>query len=267
MENLQITGVLSAIGYTLYLLTTLYIVNLIANKRLPFSFYKAIDVNNLALAFRRIGMYLGLTIAISSVLGDSIEKMLIDTTMIIIFLFISLYLANYVLLPNVHNDEEIGKKNIAVGLVEFGLFIGTGIIAYASFIDNGGPWYSSLIYFALGQVILISITYFINHKDKIEKGNIAAGIYEASIIIAYSIILKAAIMGPFVSWEKDLTSFGLSLIVGSIMLLLFANKIIDHLFLPTSTIDKEIDLKNYSALLIVGSLKISVAIAIGTVVI
>lgn len=267
MENLNIIGVLNSVGYTVYLLATLYIVNLLANKRLFFNAYAAIEQNNIALSLRRAGMYLGLTIAISAVLGDTIQTMLIDTTAIIVFLFISLYLAQYVLLPKVHNDEEISKNNIAVGLVEFGLFIATGIIAYASFIGNGGPWYGAIVYFVLGQSVLIGITYFINYKDEIGSGNIAAGIYEASILIAYSIILKAAIMGPFVSWTKDLTSFGISLILGSIMLMLFANKAIDHLFLPTSSIDEEIHRKNYAALLLVGSLKISVAIAIGTVVI
>jgi uncharacterized membrane protein YjfL (UPF0719 family) len=259
--------ILQSFGNAAYLVGVLYIVNLIANKRVHFNVTEHIEVkNNFALALRRAGLYIGISIGLLAVIGESYDVIVFDTLLIIGFFFLSLILIDKILLSNINNDEEIEKGNISVGITEFGLFIATGIITYASF-NGEGPWYSSIVYFILGQIILFGIFYLVSHKDEIAKNNKASSIYAASILIAYSLILKAAIMGPFISWYTDLTAFAISAVSGVIMLLLLANKVIDKLFLPTSSIKKEIEEENYAALTLIGSLKIAIAIIVSSSVI
>jgi uncharacterized membrane protein YjfL (UPF0719 family) len=177
-------------------------------------------------------------------------------------------------LPHVDNDDEVlNGQNLAVGITEFGSYFATGLIAYGSMSGEGGPWWSPIPYFFLGQaVLLVSARLYgrfvvASIHAEVKKGNAAAGILIAGMLIAYGFILSASISGPFMGWIVDLESFGVSAIVGMILVLAL-QRVVDKLFLPTSDICTEVCRdRNVAAVLMVSGIRIVLMIVISHAVI
>lgn len=226
----------------------------------------AINNGNSAVAIRRAGMYLGLMIGALGTLSSSIQVQIMDQGLLILFMGLVYLISDKVVFSNINNTKEISKGNKSLAIAEAGLFIGTGIIAYASFAGNG-IWYSSIVFFALGQVMLLLMTlvYETLYKEikiNVEQGKITSGIMLGSLMIAFSLILKSAIIGDFVSWEQDLISFFNMSVVGLIMLVLFANILIDKVFLPNLTIKESLEKDNIAPIILISSIKIGIALLI-----
>ena len=166
----------------------------------------AIASGNLAVGLRHSGAQLGLAIALMGVMSGSTAADLIDDVMVtvaygglaMLFMLVSLLVCDKLILPGICNTEALRERNVAVGAVEFGLLTGTGIIAYASLV---GGALSSLIWFAVGQILLVVLVLAYEHLahrefnilQAVAQGQAASGLYVGSKIIAYSLILKAAI--------------------------------------------------------------------------
>jgi len=239
------------------------------------------SAKNMAVSFRRAGLYLAIGIGMFAAAGadsarasflDNLLLQAIDGILIMIFLFCAMYINDKFILKNINNDEALQNNNIAVGLVEFGAYIATGLIAYGSFADSG-PWYSSIVFFVLGQTVLVVMvliyeyTSSIKVVEEIKKGNIAAGLMVAGILVAYSLILKASIIGPFSGWSEDLLAFVLSALSGILLLLIIANKAIENIFLPNTNLHKEIVVdQDIPPIIVVVAVKITLALVIGAVV-
>lgn len=227
--------------------------------------------DNLAVALRRLGLYGGVAIAMLFTIGSDVVVQLIDGATIVAFMVIALLISEKIVFPSVDNTLALRDKNVALGFAEGGLFIATGIIAMGS-MSGEGPWVSTIVFFALGQVVLLVAVKILEKihsgllKD-IVAGNTAAGIMLGGLTIAYALILKGAISGPFTGWEYDIGMFFLSTILGGILLFVFANTAIDKLFLPGTSIKKEIQEKNVAAISVVVTLKIAIAFIIGGAVI
>tara|TARA_R110001583_G_scaffold66080_1_gene190375 strand:- start:3177 stop:4103 length:927 start_codon:yes stop_codon:yes gene_type:complete len=186
-----------------------YLLNFRANK--VYSAEAELSGGNVAVGLRRSGAQLGLAIALLGALsGSSAETLVTDLlltagygALAIGFILSTLYIADRAVLPGVRNLEELKNNNIAVGIVEFGMLIATGVIAYASILGEQGGVLSSVIHFAAGQAILILLTLVfekvVTRKvafiPAIAAGEIASGIYLSGKLIAYSLILKSAIIG------------------------------------------------------------------------
>lgn len=271
MEN--ILELINITGIALVTIVILFIATIYANKRVS-SIYDAndelVEKNNTALAFRRMGMLLGISLALSGILVDmhsdldSILNTLRDIVLGSMFIFATFKLADKILINDADNDQEIKNQNISVGVIEFGLMVSTGLIALGSF-KGEGIWYSSIIYFTLGQIILLLLikgySKYIIKVDSLSN-NIAIATLVSSVMIALSLILMASIMGDFTNWTDDLISFAKWTLIGIVTLIFFSNKVIDKMFLPTSSIEQEILDHNYSAMAMVGALKIGLAIVI-----
>ncbi len=273
-----------SIIYALIVFLFIFVAKKIADKKVS-ALYNAdheIEVSrNMAVAFRRAGLYLAIGIAMFAAVGSDngastfVEDLLIqalDGVLIMVFLFVAMLINDKFILRNINNDEAVKENNIAVGLVEFGAYIATGLIAYGSFSDVG-PWYSSIVFFILGQAVLIGMVLIYEYStkfnvlDEIKKGNISAGLMVSGILIAYSLILKASIIGPFSGWYEDITAFGVSAISGILLLLIIANKAIENLFLPGTDLHKEIVIdQDIPPIIVVVSVKITLALIIGAVV-
>ncbi len=230
--------------------------------------YDHIENNNIALGIRRGSMYLGLMIGAMGTLNSAISEQLLDQFLLLCFMFAAFLISNKILFKNVENTQEIIKGNKAIAIGEAGLFLATGIIAYASFSGNG-PWYSSIVFFILGQAVLLLAAKAYDYiykdlKEKIQRRSVASAIMLASLLISFSLILKSSIIGDFTSWESDLISFLKMSIFGFILLVLFANVIIDKLFLPDLTIKEALDKEITAAIILISGLKIGIAIIINT---
>lgn len=208
---------------------------------------------NLAVGFRRSGAQLGLAIAMVGVLSGSnhtnITQDFINTgtygLLAIVFMMVALLVTDKAVLPNVNNTEQLKKGNLAIGLVEFGTLIMTGIIAYASIKGDDGGIMTSVIYFIVGQitVVLLVLVYEkilarkLNPIEAIMNNNLSAGIYISGKIIAYGLILQSAIVSQGsdlqMSLMDQMIEFFTAALVGMVMLYIF--EILIDYFIVTST--------------------------------
>jgi len=240
------------------------------------------EKNNQAVAYRRAGLYLGTAIGMFGALLGGASKgfvvdvgvLILDGIMITVFMLIVRRVNDWFVVHGIDNNDAIKNHNTAVGLVEAGGYIATGIIAYASVVGTGGPWWSSVVYFGLGQaVLLFSVVLYEqitpwNVVQDVRENNVSAGLMLAGIMIAISFVLRGAIAGPFGGWMNDLTGFAISTAVGLTMVLVLFNKFIDRVFLPGTDIRTEIERdENVAAITVVVAVKIALAIIIGAVVI
>lgn len=215
---------------------------------------------NMAVGLRRSGAQLGLAIAMIGVMsGNSSPNIVDDLTNTVVygfvamaFMLVSLFITDKALLPKVNNTAELKKGNVAIGMVEFGTSVMTGILAYASIKGDDGGILSSVVYFAAGQITMILLVLLyekvlarkINPVACVQQGNLSAGIYLAGKIIAYGLILQSAIIGNgvAVSAEASAIEFIAAAVAGMIMLYIF--ELLIDLVIITSTKVSDIIVKD-----------------------
>lgn len=215
---------------------------------------------NMAVGLRRSGAQLGLAIAMIGVMsGNSSPDIINDLTNTVVygfvamaFMLVSLFITDKTLLPKVNNTAELKKGNVAIGMVEFGTSVMTGILAYASIKGDDGGILSSVVYFAAGQITMILLVLLyekvlarkINPVACVQQGNLSAGIYLAGKIIAYGLILQSAIIGNGValSVEAAAIEFIAAAVAGMIMLYVF--ELLIDLVIITSTKVSDIIVKD-----------------------
>ncbi|MFK5894023.1 MAG: DUF350 domain-containing protein [Pseudomonadota bacterium] len=238
------------------------------------------EENNLALAMRRAGLYLAITLGMfGAIVGPSqglladIKILMIDGALITLFIFIAQQVNDKLILPGVKNIHALKEQNLAVGFTEFGSYIATGIIAMACFTGEGGGFVSSIVFFIIGQLVLIISTQVYekstswNVKENICNANTSAGLMLGGIMIAISIAIYGSISGDFNNWQSDLINFAVSASI-AITLLIIASKLIDILFLTGTNVATEIERdKNSAAIAIVVAIKIAAALMINAAVI
>ena len=235
---------------------------------------------NMAVGLRRSGAQLGLAIAMIGVMsGSSSPDVINDLLNTLVyglvamgFMMLSLFVTDKALLPSVNNTAELKKGNVAIGLVEFGTLVMTGILAYASIKGDDGGILSSIIYFTAGQITLILLVLLyekvlakkINPVACALKGNLSAGVYLCGKIIAYGLILQSAIAGNGVALSPTdaVIEFVVAAAAGMIMLYIF--ELLIDLVIITSTKVSEIIIKDQLVAAVQLSLaKIGMALILG----
>ena len=233
---------------------------------------------NLAVSLRRGGLYLGISIGLLGALSgggtgfvaDLIE-MGIEGAVVVLFLFIAQRVSDAVVIHGIRNDEAVRDGNVAVGLVELGISVATGLIAFGSFAGEGGGVVSAIVFFVLGQLALLGMTAAYERVtpyrivDGVRNGNVAAGLMLGGMLLAFGFILNSSLQGPFVGWVPDLIGFGSSAVMGIVLLLLFQWPV-DRLFLPGTTLQQEIETApNPAAVAVAVAVKIALALVISAV--
>ena len=248
-------------------------------------FYKAdqeIADGNLAVGFRRSGAQLGLAIAMIGVMSGqsniNIVNDLITTAsyglLAVAFMLVSLLVTDKAVLPSANNTEQLKEGNLAIGLVEFGTLVMTGIISFASIKGDDGGVISSLIYFVAGQitVVLLVIAYEkvlarkINLVQSILENNLSAGIYLSGKIIAYGLILQSAIVSEtnleVNSVYAQLLEFFTAAFAGMIMLYIF-ELLIERFIVTATNIPEMVKKDQRVAALQLSLAKIGMALILG----
>ncbi len=235
---------------------------------------------NLAVGLRRAGLYLGVAIGMYGSVSSGIshgfwndaQALARDGVLIVIFTMISRIVNDKVIIPGIDNNTAIKDKNVAVGLTEAGGYIATGLVMYGAASGEGGPWWSTIVWFALGQVALLMMIRIYEWKtpyevvNEIQEGNVSAGLMLGGMMVAMGFILKGAIAGPSSGWIPDLEAFGISTINSVVLLVFLINNLVDRFFLPGTEIQTEIGDQNIAAISVVISVKIAMAIFISAVV-
>ena len=158
--------ILYAFVYMAFMLSLKYALNFMSAKH--YNADEELAGGNLAAGLRRTGAQLGLAIAFMGLLSGpsntSIVQDFITTgiygALAVCFMLSSLVFTDRLVIPGVNNTQAIKGNNIAVGIVEFGMLVGTGIIANSSIVGEGGGMVSSLCYFLAGQITLVALVLF-----------------------------------------------------------------------------------------------------------
>jgi uncharacterized membrane protein YjfL (UPF0719 family) len=205
--------------------------------------------------------------------GADVVEMLYEGAAVVAFLFLAQFVTDVVVIHGIKNSEALRDGNVAVGLVEMGISVATGLIAFGSFAGEGGGIQSALVFFALGQLALIAMAVAYERVTPykvvqgVREGNVAAGLMLGGMLVAYGFILNSSLMGPFTAWVPDLISFGVSTAMGLVLLLLLQWPI-DRLFLPGKSFRDAIETdRNAAAIAVAVAVKIALALVISAVLI
>ncbi len=233
------------------------------------------EESNLAVALRRSGLYLGIALGMSGVLIGPSKGLMLDIMAqlkygaMVSLLFVGARIFNdLVILRSMGNTKEIKEGNVAVGLVEFGAYVATGLIAMASMIGESGGPLTALAFFVIGQLILwlVVVAYESwtpwNVIEEVKKGNPACGLLIGSLMIAVSIALFNAVSMEFRDWTTTFLSFSVHA-VAAVAIMLVLSVSVDRIFFTGTNIETEVVRdQNVAAILVVTSIKIVGALMI-----
>lgn len=276
MQNYFSSGS-NAIVFSLIGLAVMWLAKIFDDKRTPFDEDQLIvKQKNLAIALRKSGIFLGLAIGLYGVISGPGKGLFADSMTVfwesgflLTALFAAYLINEHIILSGINNDKAVEENNIAVGLVELGSYVGTGMIINGAFAGEGGGILAAIVFFTLGQIALLlahfchKITTLGPYFKEIEtKGNVTAAISSMASLIAISIILRASIVGPFTGWENDIKSFVFSFFMG-VAILEILGTFVNNAFLPRTS--KEICADNNpAAMTILASVKIATALIIAS---
>ena len=211
--------------------------------------HELVEHDNFAFSVAYVGYFIGLLLSIgSAILGES-NGLWIDLMDIAVYGVLAILLLNFsiiindkIILNTFHvKTEIIEQKNVGTGVVEGAMAVSTGLIILGAIhgegFGAGGPIVTALLYWILGQVILLItakvynlITPYDVHEH-IEKGNIAVGIGFAGALIAIANLIRFALMHDFESWEITLQSVAVDVGIG-LLFLPIVRLLADKILLP-----------------------------------
>ena len=136
-------------------------------------------------------------------------------------------------------------QNCGTGVVEFAIFIATGLNIFGALYGLGGSIVTAVVFWFVGQIALILASKYYNFitqyniHEQIENDNVAVGIGFAGALIAIGNLLRAASAENFISWQDNLPTFILFIGVG-IILLPVIRVLTDRILLPGRSLSDEL---------------------------
>ncbi|UZR95441.1 DUF350 domain-containing protein [Chondrinema litorale] len=245
-----ISSVLIIILYAIVFLFAKWINDLLT----PYSVNRELtQTDNHALAISLTGYLAGITIIFLSVINGPHVGLWEDLIAVggysiggVFCLNLARIINDKLILRKFSNIEQIIKfRNSSAGLIQGASYIASGLVIGGAVSGEGGGPALALIFFAIGQVILIvfALLYekFISYSvhDEVEKGNLAAGFGFAGGLIAIGIIAMKAVSGDFIGWSGSLLllAFDVSLVIVYLVVVRF---FFDKLIIPHSDLNHEI---------------------------
>ncbi len=212
-----------------------------------------VEKDNLAFALAHTGYFIGLVLAIGGIMMGETEGILIDLMFIGIYGIIALILLN---LSIIINDKIILRKfsvqkeitedqNAGTGILEGASSVATGLIIMGSIYGEGGGIDTVLIYWVVGQVLLIITAFVYNWitpfdvHEHIEKNNVAVGVAMAGAIIAIGNLIRHGLMHDFENWYITAENIAIDAGIGLVFLPI-ARVIADKILLPGKNLTDEL---------------------------
>ena len=212
-----------------------------------------VDKDNAALALVLCGYYLGLTFSIGGVIAgpsagleNDLIDMLVYGPLAIILLNLSALINDRFILSEFNIKKEILQdQNCGTGVVEFAIFIATGLNIFGALYGLGGSIVTAVVFWFVGQTVLILASKYYNFitqyniHEQIENDNVAVGIGFAGALIAIGNLLRAASAENFISWQDNLTTFIIFIGIG-VILLPVIRTFTDRILLPGRSLSDEL---------------------------
>ena len=212
-----------------------------------------VEKDNAAFALVLCGYYLGLTFSIGGVivgpstgLENDLIDMLVYGPLAIILLNLSALINDRFILSEFNIKKEILQdQNCGTGVIEFAIFIATGLNIFGASYGLGGSMVTAVVFWFIGQIVLILASKYYNLitqyniHEQIENDNVAVGIGFAGALIAIGNLLRAASAENFISWQDNLTTFIIFIGIG-IILLPVIRMLTDRILLPGRSLSDEL---------------------------
>jgi len=212
-----------------------------------------VEKDNLAFALAHTGYFIGLILSIGGIMMGETAGILMDLFYIGIYGIVGLILLN---LSIIVNDKIILRKfsvrkeitedqNAGTGVMEGASSIATGLIIMGSLWGEGGGIDTVLIYWVVGQLLLILTAYVYNWitpfdiHEHIERDNVAVGIGMAGAMIAIGNLIRNGLMHDFESWYITAEYIAIDAGIGLIFLPV-ARFIADKILLPGRNLTDEL---------------------------
>lgn len=215
--------------------------------------FELVEKDNAALALAVVGYYFGLVLAIGGTIAGPSAGLIEDLFDLVIYGILSIILLNIswllcdklILYKFRVSEELIRDHNQGTGVVAAGVSVASGFIIYGAVSGEGGSIWTVLVFWALGQVLLIlaGLVYELitpyNIHEEIEKDNVAAGVSFAGALVSIGIIIGLAGEGDFTAWSIDLPVY-IGFAVLGLILLPIIRLLTDKVLLPTVKLSDEI---------------------------
>lgn len=294
----HIIGLMHGAVYAGIIFLFIYLAKILEDKRtICDDDHEIVANNNIAISFRRAGLYLGIAIGMAGAASGNgkydflkdVGMLCIDGAIIIPLFFLARYINDKFILGCINNDCAVDERNLAVGISEFGSYITSGLIINGAFTGEGKNLItnivSSIVFFLLGQIYLVLLVKYYQsakarkYKAQVEENeeeynlvthiknqNTSAGIALVGSMIAFGFILRASIAGTFVGWVIDISSFLVCALMGTIIIMAL-RKVLDLVMLRNTNQYNEVVVKKYEAALIIReALVIALGIGVGAVI-
>ena len=237
----------------------------------PYSLNKELaEQNNVSISLTMAGYYIGVALIFVSQLSGPSVGLKTDLLVVsgysvlgILFLNLSRWINDKAILRTFCNIEKLTvKKNNGVGIIQFSIYVATGMIASGA-LSGSGSVLSFFVFFVLGQLALIVFSRFYNTLStydlyqELENDNFAAAISFAGALVGLGIIVKNSASGDFIAWKEDILWFATTA-VASFIFLPALLRLTDRLVIPGKSLAVEIaQNRNIAAGLLSASLLVS----------
>lgn len=212
-----------------------------------------VEKDNLAFALAHTGYFIGIILAIGGVMMGETAGIWWDLAFIGVYGIISLILLNLsiiindkIILRRFSVKKEITEdRNSGTGMLEGASSVATGLIIMGSVYGEGGGIDTVLIYWVVGQALLILTAYVYNWitpfdvHEQIEKDNVAVGVAMAGAIIAIGNLIRHGLMHDFEDWWITAEYIGIDFGIG-LAFLPVARVIADRILLPGRKLTDEL---------------------------
>ncbi|MCG8307763.1 MAG: DUF350 domain-containing protein [Cytophagales bacterium] len=212
-----------------------------------------VEKDNLAFALAHTGYFIGLILAIGGVMMGETAGLLMDLLYIGVYGIVSLILLNLSIMVNDKvilrrfsvRKEICEDQNEGTGLLEGASSIATGLIIMGSVYGEGGGIDTVLIYWVIGQILLILTAFVYNWitpfdvHEHVEKDNVAVGVAMAGAIIAIGNLVRHGLMHDFENWWITAEYIAIDAGIGLIFLPI-ARFIADKILLPGRNLTDEL---------------------------
>lgn len=222
------------------------------HRRIPLD-AELVERDNLAVAIQMGGYLVGLTLALggalwgaSASLWKGVVAMACYGALAIILLNVAGWLNDWLILTHADADREIVQdRNCGVAMVTAANHVATGLILNGVLSGEGGGVVALLVFWVLGQAALIvgakvydRLTPY-DTQAAMEKDNVAVGTAYSGVLLAIGNIVRFSVAGDFTSWTAGLAGFGISVLLGLVLLPL-VRLAADKLILPGGRLTQEL---------------------------
>ena len=250
LDNILSAGIYLAAAFLLFYIGKL--VYQLFNKQINMK-DELVEKDNFAFAIAHTGYFIGLLLSIGSAIigpSDGYVNDLIDIFMYgiiaIVLLNVSLLINDKIILRKFSLTKEIiTDRNEGIGIVQAANAIATGLIIMGAVSGEGGGIITALVFWAIGQFVMIITTKFYNWitpydiHEHLEKDNVAVGIGYAGALVALGNLIRFGLMDDFESWTITLSNVGIEVIIG-LALLPIVRFLTDKILLPGQKLTDEL---------------------------